>query len=110
MELERVFEKAEKDVQNADLKALAEKTLPTLKEHLELAEKLCSQLQDLQNLAIRYQLAELPETGKRRRSRSRIQDCSPIDRTRKFAVAQAISVVPNVNGGALRANRQLFMQ
>ena len=35
-----MFEKAEKDVQNADLKKFAEKTLPTLKEHLELAEKL----------------------------------------------------------------------
>jgi putative membrane protein len=35
-----LFEKAEKDVQNADLKKFVEQTLPTLKEHLEVAEKL----------------------------------------------------------------------
>ena len=35
-----MFEKAEKDVQGADLKKYAEQTLPTLKEHLEVAEKL----------------------------------------------------------------------
>ncbi|MFZ3374995.1 MAG: DUF4142 domain-containing protein [Chthoniobacterales bacterium] len=35
-----MFENAESDVQNSDLKKFAEQTLPTLKEHLELAEKL----------------------------------------------------------------------
>ena len=34
------FEKASKDVKNADLKAWIDKTLPTLKEHLAAAQKL----------------------------------------------------------------------
>ena len=35
-----MFEKSENHIQNTDLKKFAEKTLPTLKEHLQLAEKL----------------------------------------------------------------------
>ena len=35
-----MFEKAAKDLDNAELKAFAEKTLPVLKHHLEEADKL----------------------------------------------------------------------
>lgn len=35
-----MFEKTEGKLQNSDLKKFAEDTLPTLKEHLELAKKL----------------------------------------------------------------------
>lgn len=39
-----MFEKASKDLKNADLKQFASKTLDTLKEHKELAHKLADQL------------------------------------------------------------------
>jgi putative membrane protein len=35
-----MFEKASKDVKDAELKAFVDKTLPTLREHLAMAEKL----------------------------------------------------------------------
>ena len=36
----KTFEHASKDVKDADLKAFVDKTLPTLREHLAMAEKL----------------------------------------------------------------------
>ena len=36
------FEKAEKQVKNADLKSFIEKTVPVMKEHLEMVEKMAN--------------------------------------------------------------------